>query len=524
MDSKEKFALLVVSIIVVGYVAGVIGVNVGESNTQSEDNIEQVIPWYDKLVEYAESQGKTVDELVANWTAEDWWEWYKYEGNPKWGSTNITDTMLATDWVHLSNIGNITWGVDEDVQARFDATSGMLEWKGVVDNLSINNLALPASYIIEKRGAYYVAIDGSTELVEFNSTDASWVIQSAIDALPNTRDYMAKIVIKGDISLSTSITLEKELWLDLSQARIIPPSNDYAFKIIADVRGAIYDIVVEGPSGAGDGYGIFYIKNAYRVWIQHIHVDANLSCVISIDASNNIYISDFDLRGDSATGSVGIRIGGDNVNAIEIHDGRINFFEKGIEIGNNTSFNKESSILRVDLSQNTYGIYIVNARNALIKKCWFENVQYAIYIANTGSYVPDEIYIEQNFFSLTSSSYNIYVSSYCYDIYVRDNVLGSGSYYFSNFVKSHLHDLPIDGYRDKNSGSAEITGDGSTTSFTISHGLATTPSLVLITPTNQSMAEATWWVSAKSSTTFTITFASAPANGVRLSFDWYAEV
>jgi len=80
------------------------------------------------------------------------------------------------------------------------------------------------------------------------------------------------------------------------------------------------------------------------------------------------------------------------------------------------------------------------------------------------------------------------------------------------------------GYTSENSGSSEITGTGSDTSFTISHGLATTPSQVLVTPTNSSMASATWWVSAKSSTTFTITFSTAPSNGDKLSFDWYAEV
>ncbi|RLC76269.1 MAG: hypothetical protein DRI61_13570, partial [Chloroflexi bacterium] len=80
------------------------------------------------------------------------------------------------------------------------------------------------------------------------------------------------------------------------------------------------------------------------------------------------------------------------------------------------------------------------------------------------------------------------------------------------------------GYTTENSGSYEITGDGTNTSFTISHGLATTPTNIIITPTNASMASADWYVSSWDATNFTITFTSAPASGTKLSFKWYAEV
>ena len=112
----------------------------------------------------------------------DDWQWYKYEGNPIWGSTNISDTFLATDWIHLSNIGNITWGANYDIQAFFNATTGMLEWQGVMDNLSINNIQSEASYIIWKEGNTYYAMNGTTELIEFSGTNASWVINQAINS------------------------------------------------------------------------------------------------------------------------------------------------------------------------------------------------------------------------------------------------------------------------------------------------------------------------------------------------------
>jgi len=82
---------------------------------------------FGSLQEYAQEHGTTVEQLTANWTANDWIRWYKYEGNPSWGSTNITDQFLATDWVKLPNSGNLTWGANYDYEYKYNSTSDQLE-------------------------------------------------------------------------------------------------------------------------------------------------------------------------------------------------------------------------------------------------------------------------------------------------------------------------------------------------------------------------------------------------------------
>jgi len=82
---------------------------------------------FGSLQQYAEEHGTTVEQLTANWTADDWLRWYKYEGNPSWGSTNITDQFLATDWVKLPNSGNLTWGANYDYEYKYNETSDRLE-------------------------------------------------------------------------------------------------------------------------------------------------------------------------------------------------------------------------------------------------------------------------------------------------------------------------------------------------------------------------------------------------------------
>lgn len=69
----------------------------------------------------------------------------------------------------------------------------------------------------------------------------------------------------------------------------------------------------------------------------------------------------------------------------------------------------------------------------------------------------------------------------------------------------------------RDTGSA--SGDGSTVTFTFSHSLGATPTVAHVTPTSAAAA-GDHYVSAKSSTSIEVTFASAPASGTdNVTFD-----
>jgi len=174
---------------------------INEIGTQSS---QPSIPWYNALEKYAQEHGTTVEQLTANWTADDWWRWYKYEGNPSWGSTNITDQFLATDWVKLPNSGNLTWGANYNIQAKFNSSSGYLDWIGKSNNFSAFNLKSTASYIIWKEGSTYYATNGTTGLIDYSGADATTVIQSAIDNTSMGSDIFIK---SGDYTIS-SLTIQ----------------------------------------------------------------------------------------------------------------------------------------------------------------------------------------------------------------------------------------------------------------------------------------------------------------------------
>lgn len=77
----------------------------------------------------------------------------KYEGSTWWGSTRITDYRIGADWLALPNGGNITWGASADIEARYNSTSGELEWTGGNHSFS-DNVTAPNLNILEWGIAY----------------------------------------------------------------------------------------------------------------------------------------------------------------------------------------------------------------------------------------------------------------------------------------------------------------------------------------------------------------------------------
>jgi hypothetical protein len=73
-------------------------------------------------------------------------------------------------------------------------------------------------------------------------------------------------------------------------------------------------------------------------------------------------------------------------------------------------------------------------------------------------------------------------------------------------------------------GTATLSGDGSTTEFTVTSSFASAPGTISITPTSQAAALANFFTSAKSTTGFTVEAAGAipPAGANNITFDWVA--
>ncbi|RLG63107.1 hypothetical protein DRO21_06615 [archaeon] len=79
------------------------------------------------------------------------------------------------------------------------------------------------------------------------------------------------------------------------------------------------------------------------------------------------------------------------------------------------------------------------------------------------------------------------------------------------------------GYLTENSGTATFSGDGTTTQFSIAHGLVSTPTKVLVTPMTADAAS-DFYVTADATNIY-VNYKSAPPSGSNnIKLSWYAEV
>jgi len=108
-------------------------------------------------------------------------------------------------------------------------------------------------------------------------------------------------------------------------------------------------------------------------------------------------------------------------------------------------------------------------------------------------------------------------ASGCYGLHV--NGADNGCYL------ENIHSTPNTSIKDaiKNSGTATFSGDGTTTQFSIAHGLVSTPTKVLVTPMTADAAS-DFYVTADDTNIY-INYKSAPPSGTdNLKFSWLAEV
>jgi len=394
----------------------------------------------------------------------------------------------------------------------------------------------PYSYEIFGEGDTYYAKSGKTGEIKFEDDDASEVIQSAVNELPNGGEIAIKsgvFLISKEILLSANITIFGEgssTILKTTKYVNIFRIPDGAIRItIAHLQldGNRDNIVDEGDRHAHNG--ILTRKGAseiviYNLWIHDfhsagLHLDALDKSIIY---GNHIWNLTYD----------GMHLGTDE---LSFRDNIVaNNYLKGLLENNGIHTASESE----------RNIFLGNH---------VENFGGGIVVLGNYNIIASNTCIHNDFSGISiSGNYNIVIGNDCsdpitppiqnygirldspadYNYVIYNNVTGGtvGGIYIhdmlNNVVKFNI------GFATENSGVVAFSGDGSTSDFEIgTHGLAITDPekiVVKITPISSDAITASpciGYVDPADNTKIRVKFASAPASGAdNVKIKWSAWV
>jgi parallel beta-helix repeat protein len=138
--------------------------------------------------------------------------------------------------------------------------------------------------------------------------------------------------------------------------------------------------------------------------------------------------------------------------------------------------------------------------------------RYTIVIGNKCYWYPTD-YVKYNIAEQGTSNNNIIANNYVRGASTQA-ILKVGA---NTRVKDNI------GYATENSGTATFSGNGSTTTFNIPHGLASTPKMAVVTAGSNG-AKGDFYVT-YDATNIIVTYATAPPTGTNnVVLNWYAEV
>lgn len=202
------------------------------------------------------------------------------------GATEVTGYIQNANPAGDANFGTVDtgqgayelWGMDQNVLTTSDVNFTSVEADNlyVRGNYNVTQLAMypqqPASYIIWRDGSIYYAKSGTGSL-EFSGTDASTVIQNAIDGLTSGRTWKEKVVLKGSFQVS-GLVLYNYTFFDLTNGKLILKDNVDGFAISA-TNGYNIEIIggiIDGNKDNNAVGGGIHLADASNCTIKNMYI------------------------------------------------------------------------------------------------------------------------------------------------------------------------------------------------------------------------------------------------------------
>ena len=386
----------------------------------------------------------------------------------------------------------------------------------------------PADYIIFKDGGQTKAKDGKTGVIRFQGYDASEVIQDAISAIED-RGGGKLYICPGEYEIKNTIQLCLDLKIEgacLHETKLVSdwyldgPMLQYSGD--SGTRIDIRDIYLYNPPGYNSTIGIDfkdlvgdkYIENIFTQGFTDYGIyDANgwnarfFGCTFEGGMSTNpndstiVYIGGHDFK------IIGCKFlyGGIGLYAYGVGQIVGNFFFRNSKHGLHVA--SGSNIVANTFKSNSYGN--TDVYSDIDMGSSGNRTNYSIVTANR--FIGED---EKYAINLTGGTYLVQVFGNVFEGTFHSGIVNTLSH--AKFGYNY-------GFATINSGTSTFSGDGSTTQFTIPHGLVAEPSKVQVTPMSADAA-GDFYVT-KDATNIYVNYKTAPTSGSdNVVLSWYAEV
>ena len=388
-----------------------------------------------------------------------------------------------------------------------------VEWNALLDH----GLEKPTSYIIRINGSTFEAVNAHTGKIDYSGTDASSVIQSAINA------GAGKVFLKrGRYNLSSELTINEGVVLE---------GEVLGAPLVTDKRTVLVTYKDTDFITLKGGSELKNLDIAMGTALSDSHAILNITSSSGVDFQKPIIIDNVFVSGAIEANGSALKLSIDsdaNVSGVLVRNFSWYGFNKGVELILNSSYPSASisgnRFFGLTGKSSKYFIYLdtqgigtpylsTNQFLGVILQCTSGSLR-GIYIgakANANQFIGTSIY------DVPSSSYGVEICS------GTEGTLLIGRVYkvLDNGTRTKIIN-PYD-YITQNGGTATFNGDGTTTSFNISHGLVSTPSTYVVSPASAD-AKGEFYVTADS-TYITVNYTSAPPSGTdNVKLTWYAEV
>lgn len=439
------------------------------------------------------------------------------------------------------------------------------------------------NYIVYQEGVTTSAKNGTTGKIDFSGTDATIVIQNALNALTSGRTWKEKVVVKGNYSSLKQIQIPSYTILeiqgkwtaqnDLNDNLIINSDTingntqieiygghvdankdnqtvgTSAIRLYKVSTSTVHHMIIRGGNRVAESTGVgilVYLSRevlvsdnyTYEADYDNIQVTYSTSTVVTgnqMIAGGNGGIQ---LAGSAYTVVTGNYIKGSMSSGVGIrmcHEGTINNTIVG-----NVFVGSSGSTIAIELCDGTnenlvegnvvYGYWTrgVNFRpidsttnRNLIQGNHFSNIATGIrFETNAGD--NNQIIDNYIYDQNNAASYVVKIDSGVTNTYIEGNkVYNYDGGWLSDSGTGTILKRNI-GYVTENGGAATFSGNGSTVAFNIAHGLSTTPTSYVVTAAS-SAAKGEYYVTANA-TNITVTYTTAPASGTNnVVLTWKAE-